>query len=238
MKIFQHLLLISLFLATAGVQAQVGIGIAVPDASAQLDITSANKGLLIPRMAASARTSIASPAAGLLVYQTDAPIGIYVYKAGVWTILSAGVSNPALVTRSTNLILNSGTYVDVISVSLEAGKTYLIESVVLGQRVGATSAPGTFQLVYSGSAATDYGFFVSANYPTDITIDATPSFDQDAAGVPSNFTISASNKYDLRGYIRTTTAGTLTIRGARAAANTTVDLNVREGTYILASPLN
>lgn len=228
MKRIQHLLFISLLLTTVSAQAQVGIGITVPNASAQLDITSPNKGLLIPRMAASFRTGIASPADGLLVYQTDAPVGIYVFKSGVWTILSTGVTNPALVTRSTNMIINSGVYVDVISISLEAGKTYLIESVVLGQRVGAISGPGTFQLVYSGSATTDFGFFVSANYLPDVTIDATPSFDLDANAIPTTFTTTSSNKYQLNGYIRTTTAGTLTIRGARAASNTTVDLNIRE----------
>jgi hypothetical protein len=238
MKLSRHLLFIFLLSAAVNTQAQVAIGIATPAASAQLDITSTNKGLLIPRMAASSRTGIGSPAEGLLVYQTDAPVGIYVYKSGVWTILSAGVSNPVLVTRSTNLILSSGTLVDVISISLEAGKTYLIESIVLGQRVGGTSSTGNFQLVYSGSATTDFGFYVSANYLPDVTIDATPSFDLDAAVIPANFTATTGNRYELSGYIRTTTAGTLTIRGSRAAANTTVNLNVREGTYLMASPLN
>jgi hypothetical protein len=239
MKLSQHLLFIFLLSATVSVQAQVGIGIATPATSAQLDITSTTRGLLIPRMTASQRSpGIVSPAEGLMVYQTDAPIGIYVFKAGVWTILSAGVSNPTLVTRATNLIINSGVYVDVISISLEANKTYFIESVVLGQRVGGTSGPGTFQLVYSGSATTDFGFFVSANQLPDIIIDATPSFDLDVALIPTNFTTTPANKYQLAGYLRTTTAGTLTIRGARAASNTTVDLNVREGTYLLAKTLN
>ncbi|MEI9911027.1 MAG: hypothetical protein WDO71_15935 [Bacteroidota bacterium] len=148
------------------------------------------------------------------------------------------MSNPTLVVRTTNMIINSGVYVDVFSINLEANKTYLIESVVLGQRVGGVSAHGTFQLVYSGSATTEFGFFVSANQLPDITIDATPSFDLEANVITTNFTTTPANKYELRGYLRTTTAGTLTIRGARAAANTTVDLNVREGTYFLASPLN
>jgi hypothetical protein len=140
--------------------------------------------------------------------------------------------------RTTNLILNSGTYVDVISVSLQSGKTYFIESVVLGQRVGPTSAQGTFQLVYSGSATTDFGFVVNSNFPQDTTIDSTPSFDLDAAGLASTFTTSPSNRYALSGYLTTTSAGTLTIRGARAAANTSVDLNVREGSYLVARPMN
>ncbi len=48
----------------------IGIGTATPDASSILDITNTTKGLLIPRMTTTAITSIASPAKGLLVYDT------------------------------------------------------------------------------------------------------------------------------------------------------------------------
>jgi hypothetical protein len=238
MKLIQHLIPVFLLLATMSSRAQVAIGTPAPAASAQLDITSPNKGLLMPRMAASFRTGIASPAEGLLVYQTDAPVGIYLFKGGVWTILATGVSNPMHVSRATNLIISSGVYADVISINLEANKTYFIESVVLGQRVGAVSAQGTLQLVYSGSATTDFGFFVNGNHLPGTTINATPSFDLDANAIPTNFTTTASNKYELAGYLRTVSAGTLTIRGARASVNTTVNLNIREGTYFIATTLN
>ena len=48
----------------------VGIGITAPNTSAQLDITSTAKGLLIPRMNTSSVTSISNPAKGLLVYDS------------------------------------------------------------------------------------------------------------------------------------------------------------------------
>ena len=48
-----------------------------PDASAILDVKSIAKGLLLPRMTASQRTAIASPATGLLMYQTDGANGFY-----------------------------------------------------------------------------------------------------------------------------------------------------------------
>lgn len=51
------------------------------DASAILDIKSTTKGLLIPRVTSTQRTSLSLPATGLIVYQTDAPIGFY-YNAG------------------------------------------------------------------------------------------------------------------------------------------------------------
>ncbi|MDO7849298.1 YncE family protein [Hymenobacter sp. M29] len=70
----------------------VGIGTTAPDASAALDIVSTSKGLLLPRVAAAA--AIASPAPGLLVYQTGSPAGFY-YNSGTaaapaWLRLSPG----------------------------------------------------------------------------------------------------------------------------------------------------
>jgi hypothetical protein len=53
------------------VAQSVGIGTTTPNASAQLDVTSINKGLLIPRMTGAQRAAIPTPAIGLLVIQTN-----------------------------------------------------------------------------------------------------------------------------------------------------------------------
>ncbi len=58
------------------------------DASALLDVKSDTAGLLIPRMTQVQKDSISSPAEGLLIYQTDAAVGFYFLKSGVWTRLS------------------------------------------------------------------------------------------------------------------------------------------------------
>jgi len=50
----------------------VGIGTTSPDASAALDITATNKGLLMPRMSITSINAIANPARGLLVYDSVA----------------------------------------------------------------------------------------------------------------------------------------------------------------------
>ena len=118
MKKPQHLLFVFLLLASVSVKAQVGIGTPTPDASAMLDITSPlnNRGLLIPRMASAQRTAIASPAEGLMVYQTDAPVGFYFIKSGVWTPLVGGsawsltgtVDNLHFIGTTDNVLFNIG----------------------------------------------------------------------------------------------------------------------------------
>jgi len=72
----------------------VGIGTTTPAASAQLDVSSTSKGFLPPRMTTAQRKAIASPAGGLLVYQTDYPSGFYYFKGDVWTLLSETNSYP------------------------------------------------------------------------------------------------------------------------------------------------
>ncbi|MDO7877161.1 tail fiber domain-containing protein [Hymenobacter sp. ASUV-10] len=72
-------LLLALPLAARAQTPGVGIGTTAPDASAALDIVSSSKGALLPRVAAA--SSIASPATGLLVFQTNAPAGFY-FNAG------------------------------------------------------------------------------------------------------------------------------------------------------------
>ncbi|MEQ8239149.1 MAG: tail fiber protein [Cyclobacteriaceae bacterium] len=58
------------------------------DASAILDVQSSSKGLLLPRLTEQQRTTIAKPAAGLLVYQVDNSDGFYFYDGTVWVHLT------------------------------------------------------------------------------------------------------------------------------------------------------
>lgn len=81
----------ALFFFSITVNAQVGIGTASPNSSAQLDISSTDKGLLIPRMTAAEITAISLPATGLLVFQTDNTPGFYYYDGSAWTPLHSGV---------------------------------------------------------------------------------------------------------------------------------------------------
>lgn len=71
-----------------------------PDPSAMLDVSSTTKGMLIPRMTEAQRVAIATPAVGLIVYQTDQTKGFYFWDQswkcmsccqnsdnGVWTVI-------------------------------------------------------------------------------------------------------------------------------------------------------
>jgi hypothetical protein len=71
-------------------QQNVGIGITTPDASAILDLTATDKGMLVPRMTTALRLAIVSPATGLLVYDTDFSQFWY-FDGTVWVALTVGV---------------------------------------------------------------------------------------------------------------------------------------------------
>lgn len=87
------MLLFAIIVAPLQLFSQTGIGTTSPDASAKLEVNSTNKGFLPPRMTSTQRAAIASPAAGLLVYQTDGTAGLYFYTGGAWVYIINSTSN-------------------------------------------------------------------------------------------------------------------------------------------------
>src|SRR5258705_6127121 len=61
---------------------------ALPHASAQLDVSSNNKGFLIPRMTSMQRTTISTPATGLMVFDTNTN-SFWFFNGILWVDLSA-----------------------------------------------------------------------------------------------------------------------------------------------------
>ncbi|MCB4808287.1 hypothetical protein LG651_08485 [Tamlana sp. 62-3] len=94
MKKQLHLLisLSVLLLLSLKVDAQVGIGTTTPDASSILDIESTTQGVLTPRMTTAQRLAIATPAEGLLVFDTNED-AFYYYDATAtnWVKLEGAV---------------------------------------------------------------------------------------------------------------------------------------------------
>jgi regulator of replication initiation timing len=84
----------------------------VADASAVLDVKSANKGMLIPRMDLNARNLIGSPATGLIIYQTDNTPGFYFYNGTVWGLMQDQLGNHIMtqnLVSGNNYISKTGT---------------------------------------------------------------------------------------------------------------------------------
>jgi len=64
--------------------AAINISGSPADPSAMLDISSDNKGVLIPRVSEAQKNLILSPAIGLIIYQTDNQTGLWYYDGLAW----------------------------------------------------------------------------------------------------------------------------------------------------------
>ncbi|WP_462248605.1 tail fiber domain-containing protein [Ferruginibacter sp.] len=99
-KIFFLIVLCAFFFMSFTFSQNVGIGTATPNASAQLDISSTTKGVLIPQISLDSLkdvTSVLNPANGLIIYNTTQPgakndvvRGYYYYStvSGTWIRLA------------------------------------------------------------------------------------------------------------------------------------------------------
>ena len=138
----------------------VGIGTTAPDVSAALDIVSSSKGALLPRVADA--TAIATPATGLLVFQTGGTPGFY-YNAGTpgapsWQQLATAAG--AAVTASNGLtktgadIALGGALTGATTIA-QAGNTFSLTGGNVG--IGTSSPAGLLSVQSSalGAAAPD-----------------------------------------------------------------------------------
>jgi hypothetical protein len=88
-----NILILSLLLGgSAFIHAQdnVGIGTTTPEPTAALDVEANDKGMLVPRLTTAQRTGIATPAEGLLVYDTDFECFYFFKTSTNWESLCAG----------------------------------------------------------------------------------------------------------------------------------------------------
>lgn len=124
----KNLLFSILMLLTFSTLAQTGIGTTSPNASAKLDVYSTNKGFLPPRITltgASDVSTIATPVAGLLIYNTatagTAPNnvvpGYYYWNGTAWTQISNGLILDASKTASFSVVAADNNKLFLISSS-------------------------------------------------------------------------------------------------------------------------
>ena len=148
----------------------VGIGTNSPSSSALLDLTSASKGLLAPRVALTAKsgtsTPIASPTNGLLIYNTanagsggDAVTpGYYYFNGTIWTRIDPEEwSTPVSITigATTTAPLKGTATTDYVRYRNVGGKEYEVEYNLV-RTVAGTQGSGDYLISLPGSLRFDF----------------------------------------------------------------------------------
>src|SRR5436190_7850871 len=102
-----YLFLLAALLSYCCNAQNIGIGTLTPNASSKLEINSTNSGLLIPRMTSAQRTSIVSPAIGLMVYDTNT--SSFWYYSGIgWVQMNTGAALNYWSLNGSNISNNNG----------------------------------------------------------------------------------------------------------------------------------
>jgi hypothetical protein len=117
-----------LFFANVLYSQNVGINAtgAAPNASAMLDVDATNKGFLTPRMTTAQRLAIATPANGLMVFDTDLRCH-YIYSTATasWKSLC---DNELVYGESTTLYTGATTFLRTLTVTTAANDQVLLEA--------------------------------------------------------------------------------------------------------------
>jgi len=109
-------------LTSASSLYRLGVGTTGP--RAVLEVTSTDSGILFPRLTELEKNSMPNPIVGMVIYQTDAPEGLYQYKTGGWETIDpgdfSGTANHVTKFTAANVLGNSIIYDDGTSVSIGA----------------------------------------------------------------------------------------------------------------------
>lgn len=148
--------------------AQIGIGTTTADASSMLEVKSTTKGMLVPRMTSTERTSIATPAIGLLVFDNTTQ-SFWYYKSTGWMELIAGGGTGYWTANGTN-IYNNNTGNVGIGTSAPFSK---LSVVTLTNNHGITHTDGTITVgTYVGLGEGWYG--TKSNHPLSFFTNNSP----------------------------------------------------------------
>jgi len=143
----------------------VGLGTDSAAASSILDLTSTTQGFLMPRMTNTQMNAIASPATGLMVYNTTN--GVYNYYNATWNTLGANLSTANLTNQGVRVFTLS----DVNSLTFKSGATKF-----RGFNNTAGSGDKYFSLITLSADSTETFKISNLNSETRITTLATLGF--------------------------------------------------------------
>ena len=182
-KVLQACLLFFMIMTT-NLFAQVGIGTTTPNASSILDLTSTTQGMLPPRMTTAQRTAIASPADGLMVYDTDLKsIFHYNSTSTSWGALTSGFNGRSKFKR----IRSSDVLATVLATELAAGggAKYVLDSATLYEINGI--------VVFNFPIDLNNASLIGVDSNEDIIVRSSGFlFDGTTGGIVKNLTISGA----------------------------------------------
>jgi hypothetical protein len=189
------------FIAVNIFAQSVGIGTTTPNASAQLDVSSSTKGMLIPRMTDAEKNAIVAPAQGLMVFNTSTNSFQY-YNGVSWSNIShSGIINgtanrvakfnspwgltPGMITdngtgvgiNTTSTVADASSVLDLTSTN----KGVLVPRMTTIQK-NAIAAPAKGLMVFD-STANSFSFYNGTAW-TDLN-----------SGASNNWSVSGNNIY-------------------------------------------
>ena len=185
---FYGLFCLFLMLGTVPAFAQIGIGTKTPAASAALEVTSStnNKGILIPRVTATQKDAIVSPAEGLLIYQTTAPAGFYYYTGSAWKLLAGQTDVASKVDKVDGKDLSTNDYTTAEKTKLSAitgtntgdqttitGNAGTATKLAVSKSINGIAFDGSADITVPAAAGTLTGIVAIANGGTNSTAVAT-----------------------------------------------------------------
>jgi hypothetical protein len=167
-------------LSLSNIFAQVGIGTENPAPSAMLEISSTNnnKGVLIPRISATQKDAILSPAQGLLIYQTTAPIGFYYFMGSSWNLMliQTDITNKVDKVDGKDLSTNDYSTIEKNKLAAITGTNTGDQTNISGNAATATKLAASKNIngvAFDGSADINIAATASAEQLTGTTLKST-----------------------------------------------------------------
>ena len=211
--------------------AQVGIGIINPESSAMLDVTSTSKGFLPPRMTYAQRSTITSPAIGLIIFCTNcgsASVGgeLQVFSGGIWRNLAGTAASFATPTIASTIAASNISFTTATSggnITSDGGSTISARGVCWSTSQNPTIAnsktidagtTGTFTSSLTGlTPNTTYYVSAYATNAQGTTYATQTSFTTLAIAAP---TVASTTAASAISYTTATSGGDITSDGGSA----------------------